>query len=344
VAVLSHGGKERRDATERVARIFRMHANRRERLDQVSAGDIVALAGLRGTRTGDTLCDEGSAVVLEGVDVPDPVISVAIEPRTRADEEKLELALRKLAEDDPTFRVKFDAEAGQTIVSGMGELHLDVIHHRLENDYGVKVSTGRPHVVKRETVRREGAAEELFEKEVAGKQAFGHVSLEVAPRARGTGNLVTDGPRVSVPDPLHRAIHHALSEALGSGPLTGYPVVDVAITLREARYHEHDSVEMAYRIAASMALRRALEAAEPVALQPIMAVEVVVPEEFMGEVIGDLNARGGRIEDIVPRGPARAIKANAALADLFAYTTRLRSLSQGRGVYTMQFSHFDERT
>ena len=345
VAIFPHGATDPTTATaERVARIFRMHANRRTRLDEVTAGDIVALAGLRATRTGDTLCDAGHPVVLEGVDVPDPVISVAIEPKTRADEEKLSLALRKLSDDDPTFRVRFDAEAGQTIVSGMGELHLEVIHRRLEEDFGVKVNTGRPHVVLRETVRHGGTHEETFERELNGRAAFGHAQVAVAPLPRGQGHRFQEGSRVALPEPCRKAVADALAEGLLSGPATGYPVVDVEVTLAAARYHEGVSSEMAYRIAASMALRRALEAAEPLALHPIMAVEIVVPEDFMGEVIGDVNSRGGKIEDIGQRGALRVIKASAALASLFAYSTRLRSLTQGRGSYSMQFSHYDERS
>ncbi|MFN7975989.1 MAG: elongation factor G [Acidobacteriota bacterium] len=340
VRVVSPSGQ---DQTERVARIFRMHANRRERLDAASAGDIVAIAGLRTTRTGDTLCAQDHPILLEGVDVPDAVISIAIEPKTRADEEKLEAALRKLAEDDPTFRVKFDPERGQTIISGMGELHLEVICHRLTNDFGVRVNTGMPRVVLRETVSAQGDGEETFEKEIAGKEAFGHARVSVAPLPRGAGRRYDEGTRVALPEIYRKAVRSAIEESLESGPQQGYPVVDLAVTLEEARYHEGESVEMAYRVAAAMALRRALDAAKPILLWPIMSLEVVVPEEFMGEVIGDLNARGSKIEDIVARGQSRVIQAKAALATLFAYTTKLRSLSQGRGVYTMSFSHYDEK-
>ncbi|MBC7104349.1 MAG: elongation factor G [Firmicutes bacterium] len=328
---------------ERVARILRMHANHREEVSDAWAGDIVATVGLRDTVTGDTLCSEKAPIVLEAMDFPEPVISVAIEPKTKADQDKLGLALQKLAEEDPTFKLTVDKETGQTIISGMGELHLEIIVDRLVREFKVEANVGRPQVAYKETITVPSRAEGRFIKQTGGRGQYGHVWLEVEPRPRGEGflfeNRIVGGvvPREFVP-----AVEAGVREAMETGILAGYPVVDVKVALVDGSYHEVDSSEMAFKMAGAMAFRQACQRGQPVLLEPVMKVEVVVQEQYLGEVLADLSSRRGRIEDTEIRGTMRVVNALVPLAEMFGYATALRSQTQGRGTYTMQFSHYAE--
>jgi len=332
-----------KDRRERVGRILRMHANRREEVDEAYAGDIAAAVGLKETTTGDTLCDEQHPIVLEAMDFPEPVIDVAIEPKTKADQEKMSLALQKLGEEDPTFKVHTDPETGQTIISGMGELHLEIIVDRLLREFKVGAKVGRPQVAYKETIRRPVKAEGKFIRQTGGHGQYGHVVVEVAPQEPGQGyeflNKIAGGvvPREYIP-----AVDAGVKEAMASGILAGYPVVDVQVSLIDGSYHEVDSSEMAFKIAGSMAFKEAARKAGPVLLEPVMKVEVVVPEEYMGDVIGDLNARRGRMEGMEPRAGTQVIHAYVPLAEMFGYATDLRSRTQGRGTYMMQYDHYEE--
>ncbi len=336
--VLNPGKKCR----EKAARILRMHANKRERIKESGAGDIVAVMGLKNTATGDTICGPDHPILLERIETYQPVISVAVEPKTAGDQEKIDAALSKLSEEDPTFRVKFDEETGQTIISGMGELHLDVLVHRLLREFNAPVTVGRPQVVYRETIQKKVLWTERFDREVAGARQVATVVLEVAPRERGQGNSVV--PEVmaeQLPEGYLDLILQALEQGLESGVLQGFPMVDVEVRLKEAVFQEGASTDIAFRAAASMGLRHACEQADPVLLEPMMSLEVLVPEAFMGEVIGDINSRQGRIEQIEPRGPIQVIRAVVPLSRMFGYSTALRSVTQGRGTFTMVFSHYD---
>ncbi len=336
--VLNPGKKCR----EKAARILRMHANKRERIKESGAGDIVAVMGLKNTATGDTICGPDHPILLERIETYQPVISVAVEPKTAGDQEKIDAALSKLSEEDPTFRVKFDEETGQTIISGMGELHLDVLVHRLLREFNAPVTVGRPQVVYRETIQKKVLWTEHFDREVAGARQVATVVLEVAPRERGQGNSVV--PEVmaeQLPEGYLDLILQALEQGLESGVLQGFPMVDVEVRLKEAVFQEGASTDIAFRAAASMGLRHACEQADPVLLEPMMSLEVLVPEAFMGEVIGDINSRQGRIEQIEPRGPIQVIRAVVPLSRMFGYSTALRSVTQGRGTFTMVFSHYD---
>ena len=332
-----------RDMKERVSRILQMHANHREDIPEVSAGNVVAAVGLRETTTGDTLCDEAHPIVLEAIKFPEPVISVAVEPKTRADEEKLGASLAKLAEEDPTFKIRFDSETAQTIISGMGELHLEIITDRLLREFKVAANVGRPQVAYRESIRRAADAEGRYIRQTGGRGQYGHVFLEVEPLPRGTGNefvnKITGGaiPREYIP-----AVESGVREAAEGGVLAGYPIVDVRATLTDGSFHEVDSSEMAFKIAGSMAFKAAAEKGRPVLLEPVMKVEAVTPEQYMGDVIGDLNARRGRIAAMEQRGSLRIIGAEVPLAEMFGYATALRSNTQGRATYTMEFSHYEE--
>lgn len=332
-----------RNIKERVARIFRMHANHREEIKEICAGDIAAVVGLKNTLTGDTLCDENNPIVLESIEFPEPVISVAIEPKTKADQEKLSLSLQKIAQEDPSFRVSFNEETGQTIISGMGELHLEIIVDRLTREFKVGANIGKPQVAYKETIKLPAKAEGKFIRQTGGRGQYGHVWIEVEPLERGKGfefvNKIVGG---TIPKEYIPAVEKGIVEAMEGGVLAGYPVVDVRVTLFDGSYHEVDSSELAFKIAASMAFKEACKKAELVLLEPIMSVEVVVPEEYMGEVIGDLNSRRGKIQSMEKRGKAQVIKAMVPLAEMFGYATDLRSKTQGRGTYTMQFSHYDE--
>ncbi len=333
----------RKGRKERVSRLLQMHANHRQEVEEARTGDIVAVVGLKETVTGDTLCDEGRPIVLEAMQFPEPVISVAIEPKTQADQDKLGESLTRLAEEDPTFRVHTDQETGQTIISGMGELHLEIIVDRLMREFRVQANVGKPQVAYRETIRSAVRAEGKYIRQTGGRGQYGHVWLELEPLERGKGfeflNRIVGGvvPKEYVP-----AIEAGIREAMENGVLAGYPVVDVRVTLYDGSYHEVDSSEMAFKIAASMGFKDGANRADPVLLEPIMKVEVVVPEDNMGDVMGDLQARRGRIEGMELRGNLRAIQALVPLAEMFGYATDLRSRTQGRGTYTMQFDHYEE--
>jgi elongation factor G len=327
---------------ERVARLFRMHANKKERVPEVRAGDIIGAAGLKETTTGDTLCAEDHPVTLERIDFYEPVTSVAIEPKSRQDQEKLGFFLQKLGEEDPTFRVKFDEDTGQTIISGMGELHLDVVVRRLQEDFNVSVNVGKPQVVYRETITESAEGEGKFEREIEGVMNFGHVRLRLEPRPRGTGvEFIGNSSDGAIPSEFIPSIETGVKESTGNGPLAGYPVVDLRVTLLGGTFLEGSSSPLAYQIASAMAFRSGCQKAQPVLLEPIMRTEVVVPEEFVGEVIGDLGARKARIEQIQAKGKVSLVEAFVPLKDMFGYSTDLRSLTQGRGNFTMQFHRFD---
>jgi len=328
---------------ERIGRILLMHANHREEVDEVYAGDIAAAVGLKDTTTGDTLCLEEDPVILESMEFPDPVIQVAIEPKTKAGQDKMSAALQKLAEEDPTFRTYTDAETGQTIIAGMGELHLEIIVDRLLREFKVEANVGKPQVAYRETIRKSVKAEGKFVRQSGGRGQYGHVWIEVEPLEAGTGyefvNKIVGGV---VPKEYIGPVDQGIQEAMESGVLGGYPVVDVRVTLYDGSYHEVDSSEMAFKIAGSMAFKEAMKKANPVLLEPMMKVEVTVPEEYMGDVMGDINSRRGRIEGMEARFGVQVITAYVPLAEMFGYATDLRSKSQGRGVYTMQLSHYEE--
>jgi elongation factor G len=332
-----------KDSRERVGRLLRMHANKREETKEVVAGDIAAAVGLKNTLTGDTLCDEKHPVILEAIEFPEPVISVAIEPKTKADQEKLSQSLAKLAQEDPSFRVSFNEETGQTIIAGMGELHLEIIVDRLLREFKVGANVGKPQVAYKETIRTASKAEGKFVRQSGGRGQYGHVYIELEPAEAGKGfefvNKIVGGtiPREYVP-----AVEKGVKEAMDTGVLAGYPVVDVKAVLYDGSYHEVDSSEMAFKIAGSMAFKEAARKAKPVILEPIMSVEVVTPEEYMGDVMGDLNSRRGKIQSMEKRGNAQVIKAEVPLSEMFGYATDLRSKTQGRATYTMQFAHYED--
>jgi elongation factor G len=332
-----------KDVKERVGRLLQMHANKREDVKEIYAGDIVAAVGLKSTLTGDTLCDADDPVILESMEFPEPVISVAIEPKTKADQEKLSAALGKLAQEDPSFKVSFDEETGQTIISGMGELHLDIIVDRLLREFKVGANVGKPQVAYRETIRQQTKAEGKFVRQSGGRGQYGHVHIDIEPlEAAGGFEFVNKIVGGSIPKEYISSVEKGLREALDSGVLAGYPVVDVKVTLFDGSYHEVDSSEMAFKIAGSMAFKNAAAKAKPVILEPIMGIEVVTPEEYMGDVIGDLNSRRGRIQSMNQRSNVRVVDAQVPLSSMFGYATDLRSKTQGRATYTMQFSHYEE--
>ncbi|MCF6097698.1 elongation factor G [Thermovorax subterraneus] len=328
---------------ERIGRILRMHANHRQEMEEAMTGEIVATVGLKDTTTGDTLCAEEKPIILESMQFPEPVISVAIEPKTKADQEKMSIALQRLAEEDPTFRTYTDPETGQTIISGMGELHLEIIVDRMFREFKVQANVGKPQVAYKETIRKSVKAEGKYIRQTGGRGQYGHVWLEIEPLEPGKGyefvNKIVGGviPKEYIP-----AVDAGVREAMQNGVLAGYPVVDVKVTLFDGSYHEVDSSEMAFKIAGSVAFKEAMKKADPVLLEPIMKVEVVVPEEYMGDVIGDLNSRRGQIEGVEMRGNVQVIRGYVPLAEMFGYATDLRSKTQGRGTYTMQFSHYAE--
>lgn len=332
-----------KDKKERVGRLLKMHANKREEISEIYAGDICATVGLKYTTTGDTLCDEKNPVILESMEFPDPVISVAIEPKTKGDQEKLSGALNKLAQEDPSFKVKVDEETGQTIISGMGELHLEIIVDRLVREFKVEANVGNPQVAYREAIKKKVTQEGKYIKQSGGRGQYGHVWLEVEPLEAGKGfefvNKIVGG---TIPKEYIPAVEKGVIEATESGVLAGYPVVDVRVTLFDGSYHEVDSSEMAFKIAASMCFKEAMRKANPVLLEPIMKVEVVVPDEYMGDVMGDLSSRRGRIEGMEARGNAQVVRCNVPLKEMFGYATVLRSLTQGRATYTMIFDHYEE--
>ncbi len=328
---------------ERIGRILQMHANHRQEIEKVYAGDIAAAVGLKDTTTGDTLCDEKAPIILESMVFPDPVISVAVEPKTKADQEKMGIALQKLAEEDPTFRVRTDPETAQTIISGMGELHLDIIVDRLLREFHVGCSVGNPQVAYRETIRKSVKAEGKFVRQSGGKGQYGHCWLELTPLEPGEGfkfdNKVVGG---AIPKEYIGPVEAGVKEAMENGVVAGYPMVDVGVTVYDGSYHEVDSSEMAFKIAGSMGFRAGALKADPVILEPYMKVEVTVPEEYMGDVIGDLNSRRGRINSMEARNGAQVIDAFVPLSEMFGYATDLRSKTQGRGNYSMEVDHYEE--
>ena len=327
---------------ERIGRLLKMHANKREEIKEVYAGDIAAAVGLRNASTGDTLCEETHPVLLESIEFPEPVISIAIEPKSKADQEKLGLSLQKLTVEDPSFRVRTDEETGQTIISGMGELHLEIIVDRLLREFNVGANVGKPQVAYKETIRRAVEHEGKFIRQTGGRGQYGHVYLKVEPQPAGAGFEFVDAVKGgAIPREYIPAVEDGVEEALESGPLAGYPMVDVKVTLLDGSYHEVDSSEIAFKIAGSLAYKEAVGKARPVLLEPIMAVEVVVPEEFMGEVIGDISSRRGKVLGMDSRPAAQVIEARVPLAEMFGYATDLRSMTQGRATYTMQFSHYE---
>ncbi len=328
---------------ERLGRIVLMHANHREEIEEVYSGDIAAAVGLKDTTTGDTLCDENNEIILESMEFPDPVIRVAIEPKTKAGQDKMTLALIKLAEEDPTFRTYTDEETGQTIIAGMGELHLEIIVDRLLREFKVEATVGKPQVAYRETIRRTVRAEAKYVRQTGGRGQYGHAVIELSPKDPGTGyefeNKIVGGV---IPKEYIGPIDQGIQEASKTGILGGYEVVDFKVTLVDGSYHDVDSSEMAFKIAGSMAFKEAMAKAGPVLLEPTMKVEVTMPEEYMGDVIGNLNSRRGRIEGMENRNGAQSVRALVPLSEMFGYSTDLRSATQGRGTYVMQFSHYEE--
>jgi elongation factor G len=332
-----------KDKRERVGRILQMHANSREEISTVYSGEIAAAVGLKDTSTGDTLCDEKDEVILESMDFPEPVISVAIEPKTKADQDKMAIALGKLAEEDPTFKTETNAETGQTIISGMGELHLDVIVDRLKREFKVEANVGAPQVAYRETFRQSAEVEGKFIRQSGGRGQYGHVWVKFEPNEEGAGfefeNKIVGGvvPREYIP-----SVEQGIKEAMENGVLAGYPLIDVKASLFDGSYHDVDSNEMAFKIAASMSLKAAKNKCDPVLLEPMMRVEIVIPEEYMGDIMGDVTSRRGRVEGMEARGPAQVVKGFVPLSEMFGYATALRSNTQGRGVFTMYFDHYEE--
>ena len=332
-----------KDKRERIGRLLRMHANKREEIDAAYAGDIIAAVGLKNTITGDTLCDEKSPIILESIVFPEPVISVAIEPKTKSDQEKLSLSLARLAHEDPTFQTKYNNETGQTLISGMGELHLEIIVDRLVREFNVSANVGRPQVAYKETIARPAEAEGRFIRQTGGRGQYGHVRLRVRPLLRNEGfvfeNAIVGGviPKEYIP-----AVEHGIRECMENGELAGFPVVDVAVELYDGSFHAVDSSEMAFKIAGSMGFREALRIAGSNLLEPIVKVEVVLPEEFLGDVIGSLNSRRGKIVDMEARTGSQVVRALVPLSEMFGYTTDLRSMTQGRATSSMEFSHYEE--
>jgi elongation factor G len=328
---------------ERIGRILQMHANRREEIDMVYSGDIAAAVGLKDTVTGDTLCDEKETIILESMEFPEPVISVAVEPKTKADQEKMGIALARLAEEDPTFRMRTDQETGQCIISGMGELHLEIIVDRMLREFKVDCTVGKPQVAYRETIRKQVKSEGKFVRQSGGRGQYGHCLLELIPQEPGEGftfeNKVVGG---AIPREFINPIEAGIKEAMENGVVAGYPMVDIKVIVYDGSYHDVDSSEMAFKIAGSMGFKAGTAKANPVLLEPYMKVEVVVPEEYMGDVIGDLNSRRGRIDGMESRAGAQVINAFVPLSEMFGYSTDLRSKTQGRGNYSMEISHYDE--
>ena len=331
-----------KNVKEKLARLLRMHSNKRERINEAYAGDIVAVMGLKLTTTGDTLCSEEKPILLEPIRFNEPVISIAVETKRVQDQDRLLDALEKLTDEDPTFKFRIDEETGQTIISGMGELHLEIVIGRIKREFFVETNQGKPQVVYRETVQKTVQHEEVFQRELAGQQHYAGVKIGISPLPRGEGNRFVDrceNPNLS--EDFLNAIKEGVAEANGSGELLGYPVIDVETALLDVRINEMTSDTMAFRIAAAMAFRNAFQKADPVLLEPIMKTDILIPEEFMGEVIGDLNARLGKIEQITTKGPVQVLTAKVPLSKMFGYSTALRSVSQGRGTFSMQFSHYD---
>ena len=328
---------------ERIGRILLMHSNSRTEIDEVYAGDIAAAVGLKDTGTGDTLCDEKEEIILESMEFPDPVISIAIEPASKGDQDKMGLALAKLAEEDPTFKTYTDEETGQTIISGMGELHLDIIVDRLKREFHVDANVGKPMVSYKETIRKKVEAEGKFVRQSGGRGQYGHAVIELEPLEPGSGfqfeSKIVGG---AVPKEYIGPIENGIKEAMENGVLAGYDMVDMKATLIDGSYHDVDSSEMAFKVAGSMAFKNAAEKADPVILEPVMKIEITVPDEYMGDVMGDLNGRRGRIEGMEAQGNTQIIHGFVPMSEMFGYATDLRSRTQGRGLYSMQNDHFEE--
>jgi len=328
---------------ERIGRILRMHANQREEVKEIFSGEIGAAVGLKDTTTGDTLCDLDNSIILEKIIFPEPVIYIAIEPKTKADQEKMGLALKKLAEEDPTFRVSGDEETGQTIISGMGELHLEIIVDRMKREFKVGANVGRPQVAYRETIKKTAEAEGKYIRQSGGRGQYGHVWLKVEPLERGKGvEFINEIKGGIIPSEYIPAVRKGVQEAMEKGVLAGYPLVDAQVTLYDGSYHEVDSSEAAFKIAGSMALQSAAKRADLILLEPIMKIEVIVPPDFLGDVTGDLNSKRATIENLSDHLNTKIIDAKVPLAEMFGYATQLRSMTQGRGVFNMEFSHYEE--
>ena len=328
--------------TERIGRLLKMHANKREEISEIYAGDICACVGLKNVTTGDTICDEKHPIVLESIEFPAPVIAVAVEPKTKGDQEKMGIALNKLSAEDPTFRVHTDQESGQTIISGMGELHLEIIVDRMMREFNVQANVGKPQVAYRETIRKNSEAEGKFIRQTGGRGQYGHVKIRLQPNPGKGYEFENDIVGGVVPKEYIKPVDQGMQEAMEGGVLAGYPLVDVKATLYDGSYHEVDSNEMAFKIAGSMAFKEAARKASPVLLEPVMSVEVVVPEEYMGTIIGDLNARRGHIEGMEHRAGSQVIRAIVPLAEMFGYATHMRSTTQGRATYSMHFARYEE--
>ncbi len=328
---------------ERIGRLLQMHANDRTEIKEVFAGDIAAAVGLKRVTTGDTLCDPDKVVILEKLVIPEPVISVAVEPKTKADQEKMGIALGKLAQEDPSFRVRMDEETGQTVIAGMGELHLEIIVDRMKREFGVEANVGKPQVAYRETIRTKVEQEGKYIRQTGGRGQYGHVFLRIEPREAGAGyefeNAVIGG---AIPREYISAIDKGVREQMENGILAGFPVVDVKVAVFDGSYHDVDSNEMAFKIAGSMAFKEGARRAKPVLLEPVMKVEVVTPEDYMGDVMGDLNRRRGMVQDVEDTASGKIIHAEVPIAEMFGYVTQLRSMSQGRATYTMEFSKYNE--
>jgi len=332
---------------ERVGRIVRMHANKREEVKEIYAGDIAAIVGLKGTTTGDTLCDPDHPIILENIEFPEPVISIAIEPKTKADQEKMALSLRKLAEEDPTFKIKGDAESGQTIISGMGELHLEILVDRMLKEFSVEANIGKPQVAYRETVKSKAQAEGKYIRQTGGRGQYGHVLIRIEPQEQGKGfEFVNEIKGGIIPQEYIPAVGKGIKEAMDRGVIAGYPLVDIKVTLYDGSYHDVDSSESAFKIAGSIALQDAVKHADPILLEPIMKLQVITPEQFMGDVVGDINSKRGRIEKMEDSGTGnnliKIIDSKIPLASMFGYATQLRSISQGRANFSMEFDHYEE--
>jgi elongation factor G len=329
--------------TERIGRLLKMHANKREEISEIYAGDICAAVGLKNVTTGDTICDKNHPVALESIEFPAPVIAVAVEPKTKADQEKMGVALSRLAQEDPTFKVNTDPDSGQTIISGMGELHLEIIIDRMMREFKVEANVGKPQVAYRETIRKPSEAEGKFIRQTGGRGQYGHVKIKLEPQEPGKGyEFVNDIVGGSVPKEYIKPVDHGIKEAMEGGVLAGYEMVDIKAILYDGSYHDVDSSEMAFKIAGSMAFKEAARRAHPVLLEPVMSVEVVVPDEFMGDIIGDLNSRRGRVEGVEHRAGSQVIKAYVPLSEMFGYATDMRSRTQGRATFSMHFSRYEQ--
>jgi elongation factor G len=331
-----------KNKTERIGRLLKMHANKREEINEILAGDICACVGLKNVITGDTICNESHPVLLESIEFPAPVIAVAVEPKTKGDQEKMGFALSRLAQEDPTFRVSTDAESGQTIIEGMGELHLEIIVDRMMREYKVEANVGKPQVAYRETIRKNSEAEGKFIRQSGGKGQYGHVKLRIEPNPAKGYEFVNDISGGSIPKEYIKPVDAGIKEAMEGGILAGYEMVDVKVTLYDGSYHEVDSSEMAFKIAGSMGFKEAAKKASPVLLEPVMSVEVVVPEDFLGTIVGDLNSRRGRIEGMEHRAGSQVVRAMVPLSEMFGYATNMRSSTQGRATFSMHFARYEE--